>query len=386
MAKEAKELKDMLSEEQRAVLNDIENDKEIDEDEKIGRMEEYTKAAIAFNKLNTQKGRINRDEVETLLDIFKYKEDSIQAYTLGLNETQTQNLVESVVKIKDPELAYNVVRENKLINDHDANLTVLIGKNTGLAVDYAVEYYKKNSGKVDVRWCFDLVMNNVKKDLTRKRPKNESYEPLARFIYEAHPGKHEDETELNTELYERYIKGDFADKLFGTDKEINEKDEKESKKKAAQKENFISELKKAIVLVHEESTLAKLEAQEVAENEKLESDPAMKKHIDEVVDEKFHELHKKDFDNAAAFRKKLKAEHPKDYDAYLKKLRNSRTYKKAYKKYSNLYAKEKEDLRKETLEETKEAMREMAQNAVLNKKINEQSKEKPKEEEKAETL
>ena len=385
MAKEAKELKDMLTEEQRAVLNDIENDKEIDEDEKIGRMEEYTKAAIAFNKLNAQKGRINRDEVETLLDLFKYKGDSIQAYTLGLNETQTQNLVESVVKIKDPELAYNVARENKLINDHDANLTVLIGKNTGLAVDYAVEYYKKNNGK-DVRWCFDLVMNNVKKDLTRKKPKNESYEPLARFIYETQPGKHEDETELNTELYEPFIKGVFADKLFGTDEEINEKDEKESEKKAAQKEKFISELKKAIVLVHEESTLAKLEAQEVAENEKLESDPAMKKHIDEVVDKKFHELHKKDFDNATAFRNKLKAEHPKDYDAYLKKLRSSRTYKKAFKKYSNLYAKEKEDLRKETLEETKEAMREMAQNAVLNKKINEQSKEKPKEEEKAETL
>ena len=386
MAKEAKELKDMLTEEQRAVLNDIENEKEIDEDEKIGRMEEYTKAAIAFNKLNAQNGRIDRDEVETLLDLFKYKGDSIQAYTLGLNETQTQNLVESVVKIKDPELAYNVARENKLIYDHDTNLTVLIGKNTDLAVDYAVEYYKKNIGKVDVRWCFDLVMNNVKKDLTRKRPKNESYEPLARFIYEVHPGKHEDDTELNTELYEPYIKGDFADKLFGTDEEINEKDEKESKKKAAQKENFISELKKAIVLVHEESTLAKLEAQEVAENEKLESDPAMKKHIDEVVDEKFHELHKKDFDNAAAFRKKLKAEHPKDYDAYLKKLRSSRAYKKAFKKYTNLYAKEKEDLRKETLEETKEAMREMAQNAALNKKINEQSKEKPKEEEKAETL
>lgn len=386
MAKKAEEFQP--TKRQSEIIEGIKNNNEISEDKKLDMVCEYQEAATVVNKLNNNKKNVTKNEIETLLKYNKDNSFTSRAASLLLDDTQKKNLIANVVRIKDPELAHDVALDENIILGHNDAVTEIIGKNTDSAVDYAAEYYKQNGDREDLKWCFDLVVKNVKKDLTRKKPKDKSFEPLARFIYETQTlARYEGETELKPELYEPFIKGAFADRIFGTDEETNKiKDDKKKKDITDKKQKFVEKLKEAIVEEHKKATLAKLEAQEAAETKELESNTEFKKYIDNVVNTEFHAKHELDYKTAADFMNSLKKQHPKDFDAYLKKLRSSRTYKKAYEKYTKMFADERAKLRDNAIKMAKEELNKASQHEALNANNKNRVEEKPKEEEKAETL
>ena len=377
MAKKAKPAQEIvLTDEQKNIAQQFESE--------VEKSTTYKSAASVVNKLKNSKEKLSKAELDTLLNFYKNENfSSAERESLELNKVQQTNLVTNIAKLKSPELGVNFATQDFMIETQNPSLTKVIEKDANASVEYATEYYKHNVGAEDVRWCFDLVLNNVRKDLVGKKPKDESYSQIAKFIYETQPvAMYEGDTELRTELYNAYIEGSFADKIFGSDEQIARIPNQ--KKKAAlisKKENFMKKVREAIVEEHDATKLAEVEADEVEDNIELESDEKMKAYIQNLTNKKFREKYVEEMKTTQKFMDNIKKRHPNDYDEYLNKLRQSKAYKKAFEKYSKMYTEARESLKAEAITEIKEEIRKESQQQVLNEdnKIEENVEEPAKE-------
>ena len=335
---------------------------------------EYMQAVAMATKLRKVRARLNIRDVNILLSFYESNNfTDEQKKSIALTDKQRARLIGSVKKIGYSDYAGRVASQPFITNQTNKKLTKMIKKDTEESLDYAKFYFNQHkAGTEDLTWCSDMVLKPVKKNLKSKKPAAASYDRIAEFVYATTDVQIKDGS-LNLEGYDKAIMP-FADKIFGTDKEIIDAATKKALKKlkltkketltqeerekvaklVAQalkpKQTFIEKVKKAVETQHDTHQIAKIDS---AAQEELWSqiDDKSKKHIMARAEELFDEKYKDELGHANAVLEDMKKRHPNDYEEYLNKLRQSKVYKQAYAKYSKEYAQSRAEMRSQAIEE-----------------------------------
>ena len=310
----------------------------------------YEKAVAVANKINDEKQKITTADLDTILNFWENDNFSLdEKNSLNLSE---EALVSKTIDLKNPEYAAKIVSQDKLYIHKTDKLTKLIEKDEDAAFDCAIYDYNM-SGDF---WGINVAVSPLVKDFLSKKPSEESYSRLAEFIFET-----ETEDKVNDSI------NWYASQIFGSDRKIEQKSEKQQKAIKEKKQQFVEKMQKAVEEQKDARELAEIEAEE---DKELVNDASFHKAVEQLTNQKFQEKFAKDINKASKFMAMIEKGHPdpKERDAYLNKLRSSRTYKKAYAKYSKMYETAKNELRIEAKTETKQKIRDLSKSDTITKK------------------
>ena len=361
MAKKYSEVK-MIEEDQIA--------KNLDEDALLV----YKEALRIKAKLKRPGSRLKDEEIKSLLDFYEDKRMNVAKMNFTLETKQKNRLIASIYKTNNPMYALKTSLHIETIPPK--KLEELIEKDEDTRHEYAGAMLngavrtKRHESPLDLILDQDDFANLINGEIT-----DEAVDKVASLLLMSRYEDMLDEflTRFADKIYgdskSRFkvaqdklgIKGESMDDLSNSDKvkvteavlEID-KAYNEFISRVKHKLQEYTDDAKAVAANDFVEDNAKVGVNDF--EQELERNQPLKKALEDNVSKKLNESFKDLFEKSNAVLADIKRRHPKDYEAYLNKLRKTKIYKAEYKKYSQMFAQKRDEIRSQEVSEMKKSV------------------------------